>query len=86
MGLLELARRFEDTNHLGLLVFDEPRQQETAELSFDSLLRRASLAGKNDQQVIFATSEEPERLEPLLSHLDCHYISIKGQIIKRRED
>lgn len=57
LGLLEVARSAE-TNHLGLLMFDEPRQQSTAKESFQNLLIRATRAHKHNQQIIFATSEE----------------------------
>lgn len=57
LGLLEVARS-QSTNHLGLLLFDEPRQQSTAKVSFQRLMKRATLASGHDQQVIFATSEE----------------------------
>lgn len=45
-------------NHPGLLIFDEPRQQETAMLSFRALLRYAADLGAEGNQIIFATSEE----------------------------
>ena len=61
LALLELART-EKTNHPGFVVFDEPRQQETAKVSFDQLLQRASEAKTAGQQVIFATSEDQDQL------------------------
>lgn len=61
LALLELDRTT-TTSHPGFLVFDEPRQQETAKVSFKSLLQRASSAGSAGQQVIFATSEDREQL------------------------
>lgn len=57
VGLLEVARHL-PTNHLGLLIFDEPRQQSTAKMSFQRLVKRATLARDHHQQIIFATSEE----------------------------
>lgn len=52
--------------HLGLLIFDEPRQQETARPSYAALLEQAVEAGRNGAQVIFATSEESQSLRGML--------------------
>ncbi|HEX2059061.1 MAG TPA: hypothetical protein VHI71_11925 [Actinomycetota bacterium] len=65
IAFLETSR-VHNTNHWGVMIFDEPRQQSTAEMSFETLLRRASLAGQYSQQVIFATSEDPSTLASLL--------------------
>src|SRR5262249_1858758 len=65
IGLLELAR-VADTNHPGILVFDEPRQQETQHISFKSLLQRAASAKQHNQQVIFATSDDSDELSKYL--------------------
>jgi hypothetical protein len=67
-SFLETAR-VHTTNHPGLLILDEPRQQSTAELSFEHLLARASEAEQSGQQVIFATSEEPDTLNSLLQDI-----------------
>jgi DNA repair exonuclease SbcCD ATPase subunit len=83
-GLLEVSRT-EQTSHPGLLILDEPRQQETARVDFASFLKRASSAEKAGQQVIFATSEEPEHLRSVLSGLPHTYISFEGRILKRME-
>jgi hypothetical protein len=40
------------TNHPGLLVFDEPKQQSAKDVSFAELLRRASTSLGHRQQVI----------------------------------
>jgi hypothetical protein len=82
LGLLELART-ERTNHPGFVVFDEPRQQETAKISFKSLLERASKAKMAGQQVIFATSEDRDELERFLSTVDCQFPVFQGRIVRR---
>jgi hypothetical protein len=66
LGLLELSRQT-TTNHLGLVVFDEPKQQSAAKYSLGALLERASSAVMNGQQVIFATSEEEASLTELVA-------------------
>jgi len=64
ISLFSLREKFH-TNHPGILVFDEPRQQEANKLSFAGLLKGASEAAQNGQ-IIFATSEEEEILEKAL--------------------
>lgn len=84
-GLLELSREV-PTNHLDLLILDEPRQQETSDVSFAELLKRASGAARFQQQVIFATSETEANLRKILSDVPrtCH--SYAGKIVKRLDD
>jgi hypothetical protein len=66
VGLLEISRKG-DTNHLGLLILDEPRQQSADKVSFAALLKR--VANSSNQQVIFATSEDEETLKTMLKDL-----------------
>ena len=81
-GLLELART-EATNHPGLMVFDEPKQQSTHDISFGSLLKRTAAAGAHGQQVIFFTSENRDRLKEGLAHLEHTLREIEGRVLKR---
>ena len=48
--------------HLGLLIFDEPQQQQTARESYQALLAQASTSGATGNQIIFATSETSQSL------------------------
>jgi hypothetical protein len=82
IGMLEVPRA-SNTNHMGLLVFDEPRQQGAEKLSFDELLHRAAKSKKAGQQVIFATSEEQEILEGIIKDVDCNYRHFPGRILAR---
>jgi hypothetical protein len=82
LGMLEVAKAF-PTNHLGFMVFDEPRQQGAEKLSFDKLLHRAASARAAHQQVIFATSEEQETLEAIIADIDCVYRHFGGRILAR---
>ncbi|NEA27995.1 hypothetical protein [Actinomadura bangladeshensis] len=66
LAFLEAGIHF-NTNHARLLIFDEPRQQETNRLSFAALLERASRVAPEEAQVIFATSEEEEALAGMLT-------------------
>ncbi len=84
IGLLEVPREFQ-THHVGLLVFDEPRQQGAEKLSFDELLHRAAKTKEFGQQVIFATSEDQEILEGIINDIDCNYRHFDGRILVRIE-
>jgi predicted nucleic acid-binding Zn-ribbon protein len=80
-GLMEVARTW-PTNHLGLLVLDEPRQQQADKVSFAEFARRAAAAGGAGQQVLFMTSEDPETLASMLSGVEHQYINFEGKMIQ----
>lgn len=82
LALMKLSRK-DITNHPGFVVFDEPRQQATREISFHALLERASEAKFFEQQVIFATSESRERLSGYLENVDCSFLPFDGYILTR---
>jgi hypothetical protein len=73
MSILELSRDYA-TNHPGLLIFDEPRQQDADHLSFSSLLKRAANSKKYNQQVILATSENLNSLKAATKGLNLNII------------
>jgi hypothetical protein len=81
-GMLELARTT-PTNHPGCVVFDEPKQQSTRDVSFQELLRRASACSTFNQQIIFFTSENRERLQTYVSGLPHVLTLIDGRVIKK---
>lgn len=83
LGLLETARAFK-TNHSGLLIFDEPRQQSAAERSLAELLAGASSARDSGQQVIFATSEPRERIAPAIQQLNVQFLDFEGRLLRKR--
>lgn len=80
LGLLEVSRRHE-TNHLGLLILDEPRQQSAREASIEAFLRRASNSLQYNQQVIIATSENSDVLDEHLRSIQHTYRRFEGRII-----
>lgn len=53
-------------NHAGFLIFDEPRQQETARASYQALLQQAAEDAASGAQILFATSEPSEDLRSML--------------------
>ncbi len=81
-GLREVSLDFK-TNHPGLLVFDEPRQQSAKDLSFEQLLKRVARAGEQGHQVIFATSEKEETLKQMLSDVPHTYRAFPGYLISQ---
>jgi hypothetical protein len=72
-GLMEVSR-VSQTNHLGLLVLDEPRQQQANKASFVEFAKRAATAAQAGEQIIFLTSEDPETLSTMLSGVEHQYI------------
>lgn len=73
IGILRVSHET-GANHLGLLIFDEPKQQDTADESYRQLLLSASEQGKRGSQVIFATSEESSSLRAMLAGADVNLI------------
>lgn len=82
LGLLEVGRN-RTTNHPGLLMFDEPRQQAADAVSFQALLRRAAEVNRTGQQVLFATSEPTESLGRFLAGLDYAQTTFDGMALER---
>lgn len=81
LGLLELSQDH-STNHPGMLLLDEPRQQSSSKVSFGALLERAAAHTKGDQQVIVSTSEDIDTLLPILSRLDCKKSVFGGYVLQ----
>lgn len=84
VGLLAVSRQH-STNHPGLLILDEPRQQEAAEASVAGLLREAATQGTRGAQIIIGTSESLESIGDMLRQLPCQLIAFEGYIIQRIE-
>ena len=82
LGLLELGHEHH-TNHPGMLLLDEPRQQSSSRVSFSKLLERAAELQRADQQIIISTSEDLETLKDILSGIACNQKIISGYVIKR---
>ena len=81
LALLEVTRGLTGAHHPGLLVFDEPRQQETDPVSFHSLIRRASQVA-DDVQIIFTTSEPKPTLFAAIEGLSLNLIDIDGYLLQ----
>ncbi|HKB51662.1 MAG TPA: hypothetical protein VKC63_09545 [Solirubrobacterales bacterium] len=81
VGLLEMARRFE-TAHPGLLVLDEPGQQEVREESLAALFRRLARSAEYNQQVIVATSKSGAAIASMLNGAEASLTEIEGYALK----
>lgn len=81
LGLLELARNY-TTNHPGMLLLDEPRQQSSSKVSFGQLLERAANHRGAGQQVVVSTSEDIDTLTPILARLSCNKIIFDGYVLQ----
>ena len=82
LGLLDVARN-RDTNHPGLVVFDEPRQQEAAPASVAGLLSQAGRTASSGAQILIATSEDLASVKNFVANVDHKLLAFDGRIIDR---
>ena len=80
-SFLEIARTT-STNHPGLMVLDEPGQQNIAWSSLRDFLLRLSVAKQYSQQVIVSSSNDPELLKVALQDVPYQYIPFDGPILR----
>ena len=85
LGLLELDRT-RATNHPGLLIFDEPKQQMVKGVSFESLMQRAATSAEYGQQIIFGTSQPVAEIEQMLSGHKYTMLNFGDEKIIKRVD
>lgn len=71
------------TNHLGLLVLDEPRQQETKEVNFKTFLQYAAKTSEEERQIIIATSEKLSDLQGMIKDLDVNLVNFEAPLISK---
>jgi len=83
LAILELARATQ-TNHPGLLILDEPRQQNLVWKHFTEVLSRAAKAKASGQQIIIATSDSVEGVEEIQKRTGCEVISYSEKKILAR--
>ncbi len=81
IGLLELARST-NSNHPGLVVFDEPQQQKVMDRSYAALIERAKSSKDNGQQVLLATSEVPDEVHAMAKNADFKLERIAGWVLQ----
>ncbi len=81
-ALMIMSRSEEyETNHLRILILDEPRQQEAKEVSFQSFIQTAASSGEFDEQVIIATSEKYSELTEAVSDLPVNLVHFDHALI-----
>ena len=81
LSLLSTSQRF-PTQHCGLVIFDEPGQQEMEKPSLTAFLTWASRRLNAAQQVIVATSEERETIADALRDTTAELIGFDGFILQ----
>ncbi|ECF3933493.1 hypothetical protein E4339_05935 [Salmonella enterica subsp. enterica serovar Waycross] len=85
ISLFMVGKKF-GTNHPGIVIFDEPRQQETNKFSFSELLKDAARSSVDGGQIIFATSEEEDVLVQALvgeKYTMCAFKKADGKLIRK---
>ena len=80
LGLIEISNSYE-TCHPRFLIFDEPRQQSTNDVSFVELLKHASKI--DNSQVVFFTSEDNSRLKKALVGIKHEFKEFDGRVLTR---
>lgn len=78
VALLEAGTTSTSGHHPGLLIFDEPRQQEAARQSMASLVSRLGNAALSGAQILYATSEATEDLESFLTGISYTRLPAQG--------
>jgi len=81
VGLMEISRTFE-TAHPGLLILDEPGQQEISDDSLRALFKRLAAAGGFGQQVIVATSKPAAAVNKMVENAEVALHQIDGYLLK----
>lgn len=74
-GMLEVGFLGEG-GHLGLLILDEPKQQDAAVSSYKALLRHSVELADAGAQLLFATSESKDSIEEMLAGVEYNLIDI----------
>lgn len=82
LGFLDVGLQT-TTHHPGILVLDEPRQQEAAEASVNGLLRTAASLAEKGSQILIATSEQLANVKQFVADLPCQLLAFDGPIIRR---
>jgi len=81
LSMLSVSKR-NHTNHCGLVIFDEPGQQEIETSSLHAFLDWSASNLSDDQQVIVATSEPRQSLDQVLAGTSANLISFSGFILQ----
>jgi len=81
LSLIDLNKNYDSLNHLGLLIYDEPRQQNIEENDAKNLykkiidiLEKKTGNFENKYQIIIATSDKKEFLEKALNLGEINFV------------
>lgn len=81
LSLLELDENY-DTNHSGLVVFDEPGQQAADPVNLTSLFQESAKVRPDRHQILIATSGKEHAIKEGLGDRPYNLISFSGYILK----
>jgi hypothetical protein len=81
LALLSISRR-RTTNHCGLVIFDEPGQQEIEISSLQALFQWSARSLDDNQQLVIATSESLVALHEILGSSSVNLITFDGFILQ----
>lgn len=85
-SLLSLSRDEKlTTNHPGILILDEPRQQSAKGVSFEEFIKIASETNQYNQQIIIATSENEEQVMNFCKDLQVNLMNYKDGVYMIKE-
>lgn len=82
---LDSSPQINRINHLGLLILDEPRQQEAKNESFKAFITQTAETKKLKKQVIIGTSENYSDLISITQGLDINLVHFDSDIIKKMQ-
>ncbi len=71
------------TNHLGLLIMDEPRQQEAKNESFSTFISKAAKVKEMQKQIIIGTSEKYSDLLDAIEAQPANLMHFDSDIIRK---
>lgn len=83
---LDEKKNVSSTNHLGLLILDEPRQQEAKNESFKAFITKIAEIKNSGKQVIIGTSEEYNYLQSTVRYLEVNLKHFDSDIIKKLDE
>ena len=81
LALLAVSQ-FNNINHLGFVVFDEPGQQQMKDVDLSSFLRWSANHVSDDRQMIVSTSENLERVKNSIGDGAATICSFEGFILQ----
>ena len=81
LSLISLLKNY-NTNHLGVVVFDEPGQQQMKDIDLSTFFKWSAKNIGLDQQMIVSTSESLDRVSGSLGDAEAHVRAFDGFILK----